>query len=48
MKKENKEKKSVNKPAEMQCDSEIIVDPNGSWTGVSIDGDTPIQDADDL
>ena len=48
MKKENKPKKSKSDPAEMQCDTEIIVDPNGSWTGVSMDGAPPIQDVDDL
>ena len=48
MEKENKAKKVENKPADMQNNSGIIVDPDGSWTGVSIDGEKPIQDADDL
>lgn len=26
----------------------IITDPNGSYTGRPIDGETPVQDADDL
>lgn len=26
----------------------IITDPNGSYTGRPIDGDMPVQDADDL
>ena len=48
MKKENKAKKCENKPADMKNNSSIIADPDGSWTGVSIDGEKPIQDADDL
>ena len=48
MKKEEKGKKIENKPADMQGDTSIIVDPDGSWTGVAIDGDKPIQDVDDL
>ena len=34
----------------MQTDGRIIVDPFGSWTGVSLDNvmDTPVQDVDDL
>ena len=34
----------------MQSDGRIIVDPFGSWTGVSTDDifDTPVQDVDDL
>ena len=29
-------------------DIESNFDPNGSYTGVSIDGDFPVQDVDDL
>ena len=29
-------------------DSKIQTDPFGSYTGVPVDGDVPVQDADDL
>ena len=43
-----KRKKSMH-PNESK-DTEIITDPQGSWTGVPIDDEdpVPIQDADDL
>ena len=40
---------SRTKPAHMQSDGRIVVDPDGSWTGVPLDeGEEPIQDVDDL
>ena len=32
----------------MQFPAPIFTDPNGSYTGRSLDGEKPIQDADDL
>lgn len=35
---------------EMKCPGKagIVTDPNGSYTGVPMDGGVPVQDADDL
>lgn len=32
----------------MKKEEKIITDPNGSYTGRPIDGEKPVQDADDL
>lgn len=48
MEKDKEVKKTRNNPSDMQNNSGIIVDPDGSWTGVPIDGDRPVQDVDDL
>ena len=43
-------KKSIKPPyvAKMDPDGRIVTDPYGSYTGVSADGEKPIQDVDDL
>ena len=51
MNKPNQNKvKCPNRPCNMGTDGSIITDPDGSYTGVPIDGgeEKPVQDVDDL
>ncbi len=43
------DEKTNSKPAHMQSDGRIVVDPDGSWTGIPLNEDeVPVQDVDDL
>ena len=48
MKKEDKNKVQQVIEADNQTDPKIISDVNGSYTGKPLNGEEPIQDADDL
>ncbi len=47
----NKKNAPLSEPSDMKEQGSIITDPNGSYTGVPLDGDVydrPVQDVDDL
>ncbi len=48
MKKQNKNKVQEIIDADNNTDKDIVSDVNGSYTGKPLNGDEPLQDADDL